>query len=83
MTENYDSDKYSCFEYGILFHTGGTFSLLNGGFSKNKIIFGVDMSPSVHVDNKRKVILIPGEGTTQGLDDTILTAEAQYSTSFT
>ena len=33
------------------------------------------MSSSVHVDNKKKYILILGEGPTQGLDDTTLTAE--------
>ena len=40
------------------------------------------MSSSVHVDNKGKVILILGEGPTQGLDDTT-TAEAKYPISFT
>ena len=33
------------------------------------------MSSSVHVDNKGKHILILGEGPTQGLDATTLTAE--------
>ena len=33
------------------------------------------MSSSVHVDNKKKVILILGEESTQGLDGTKLTAE--------
>ena len=33
------------------------------------------MSSSVHVDNKKKDILILGEGPTQGLDDTKLNAE--------
>ena len=37
------------------------------------------MSSSVHIDNKNKVILILGKGATQGLDDTTLIAEAQYS----
>ena len=44
---------------------------------KNVIIFGADMSSSVHVDNKGKDILILGEGPTQGLDDIILTTEAK------
>ena len=35
------------------------------GIVKNVIIFGVDMSSSVHVDNKKKDILILGEGPTQ------------------
>ena len=41
------------------------------------------MSPSVHVDNKKEDILILGKGTAQGLDDTILTAEKNYSIIFT
>ena len=45
---------------------------------KNVIIFGADMSSYVHVDNKKKNILILGEGLTQGVDDTTLTAEAKY-----
>ena len=51
------------------------FSFPSGGFGKNVIIFGADRSFSVHVDNKKKDILILGEGPTQGLDDTTLTAE--------
>ena len=36
------------------------------------------MSSSVHIENKN-YILVPGIGLTQGLDDPILTVEAQYS----
>ena len=38
-------------------------------FDRNVIIFRVDMSSSVHVDNKGKEILILGKGPTQGLGD--------------
>ena len=41
------------------------------------------MASSVHIDNKEKDILILGEGPTQGLDDTTLTAESKYSINFT
>ena len=41
------------------------------------------MSSSVHADNKKKDILILGEGPTQGLDGTKLTAELKYSINFT
>ena len=41
------------------------------------------MSSSVHIDNKGKDILILGEGPTQAMDDTTLTAEAIYSINFT
>ena len=37
----------------------------------------------MHIDNKNKDILIIGEGPTQGLDDTVLTAEAKYPINFT
>ena len=36
------------------------------------------MSSSVHIDNKGKDSLILGKRQTQGIDDTILTAEAKY-----
>ena len=49
----------------------------------NVIIFGVDMSSSLHVDNMGKYILILGEGPRQGLDDTTLTVEAKYPINFT
>ena len=52
-------------------------------YRKKLIIFGVDMSSSVHVDNKERDILILGEGPTQGLDSTIFTAEAKYPINFT
>ena len=50
---------------------------------KNAIIFGADMRSSVHTDNNGKDTLIRGEGSTQGLDDTTLTAEAIYPINFT
>ena len=40
------------------------------------------MTSSVHVDNKEKDILNPGEGPTQGLNLT-LSAEAKYPINFT
>ena len=40
------------------------------------------MSSSANINNKGKDILITGEGPTQGLDDTTLTAEAIYPINF-
>ena len=40
------------------------------------------MNSSVHIVNTGKDILIPGKGPSQGLDDNILTAGAQYSINF-
>ena len=74
MTKNNDIDKYKYSGYGIGFDRKGKFSLGNE-FGRNCIIFGVDMSSSVHIDNKKKDILILGEGSTQRLDGTTLTVE--------
>ena len=38
-----------------------------------------DKSLSAHIDNKKKDILVLGTGPIQGLGNTTLTAEAQYS----
>ena len=40
------------------------------------------MSTSIHIDNKKKDILVLGRGPTQGLEST-LTAEKIYSINFT
>ena len=48
----------------------------------NVIIFGVDMSSSIHVHTKKNDILILGKGPTQELEHT-LTAENMYSINFT
>ena len=52
------------------------------GFGRNCIIFGVDMSSSVHADNKKKKLIL-GKGPTQGLDGTTVTAEKLHSINFT
>ena len=54
------------------------FPLPDGSVGKNVIIFGVDMSSPVHIDDKKKVILILVKGPAKWLDDTKLTAEACY-----
>ena len=78
LTKNSDIDKYKYYRCGIEFDRTGKFSLGNG-FGRNCIIFGVGMSSSVHVDNKKKDILILGEGLTQELDDTKLIAEKIFN----
>ena len=52
------------------------------GWKKNVIIFGADMSLSVHVDNYGKDILILREEPTPGLDATTLTAAVKYPINF-
>ena len=41
------------------------------------------MSSLVHIDNKKKDILILNKSPTDCLDDTMLTAENEYSINFT
>ena len=82
ITKNADIDKNKYSGYGPGFDRGTIYSVGNG-FGRNVIIFGVDMSSSVHVDNKGKDILILGKGPTQGLDEHSLTAEKIYSVNLT
>ena len=83
LTKNVDIDKYRYSGYGIGFDRKGSFSFPGSGFGQNVIIFGVDMSSSAHIDNKKKDILILGKGPTQGLGEHSLTAEKMYSINFT
>ena len=53
MTKNADIDKYQYSGYGIGFDRRGSFSFPGGEFGSNAIIFAVDMSSFVHVDNKK------------------------------
>ena len=71
LNKNADIDKYQHSGYGIRLDRRGAFSFPGDGFGQNVIIFGVDMSSSVHVDNKKKYILILGKGQTQGLEQNI------------
>ena len=82
MAKNIDLDKYASSGYSIEFGLRPEFSLSDGSVGKNVIIFGVDMSSSVHIGNKGKDILILCKDPTQGLVNTTLTAEAQYSINF-
>ena len=81
MTKNADIDKYGYSGYGIGFDRETSFSIGNE-IGKNVIIFGVDMSSSTKIDNRKKDILILGRGPTQGLEST-LSAEKMYSINFT
>ena len=82
LTKNADIDKYIYSGYGIGFDRRSSFSFPGGGFGQNVLVFGVDMSSSAHIDNKKKDILVLGKGPTQGLEHT-LTAEKMYSINFT
>ena len=74
LTKNSHIDKYGYSGYGIGFNSKGTFSYPSGEIGQNVIIFGADMSSSVHANNKAQSILVLGEGFKQGLGDTTLYA---------
>ena len=80
--KNADLDKYGYIGYSIGFDARLQFPLANGSCVKNVIIFGVNNSSSVPADNKKRNISVLGEGPTQGLDDTTITAEGKYSINF-
>ena len=83
LHQNADLDKYEYNSYGTGIDSRSEFSLPDGTIGKNVIAFGADLRSSVHVNNKGNDILILGEGPTQGLDDTTLTAEAKHPINFT
>ena len=64
LTKSAHIDKYKYSGYGIGFDRGEGYLLHSGRFGRNITIFGVDMTSSVHVDNKGKDILILGKGPT-------------------
>ena len=65
----------------IGFDRRGSFSFPGGEFGQNVLVFGVDLSFSAHIDDKKKILVL-GIGPTQGLEHT-LTAEKIYSINFT
>ena len=82
LTKYADIDKCKHSGYGIGFHRHGSFSFPGIGLGRNVKVFGVDTISFVHVDNKKKDILILGVGPTQGLEHT-LTAEKTNLVNFT
>ena len=80
LAKNADPDKYSYSENGIRLNSRLEFSFTDSSSDKNVINFGVDMSSSVH--NIKIDVRIIGRVPTQGLDDTMIRAEAKYSMNF-
>ena len=81
LTKNSVIDKYRYSGYGIGFDRETSF-LFGNEVCKNVIIFGVDMSSSSKIDNRKKDILILGKEPTQELEH-ILSAEKLYLINFT
>ena len=82
LTKNADIDKYKYSGCGIGFDRHGYFSHPSSGTGRNVIIFGVDMSSSTKIDNRKKDILSLGKCPTQGLEYTLST-EKMNSINFT
>ena len=82
LTKNAEIDRCGYSGYGIGFDRHGSFSFPGTGLGRNVIIFGVDMSSSTKIDNRKKDILILGKTPTQGLEH-MLSAEKMYSINFT
>ena len=82
MTKNAEINKYKYSGYGIAFDRHECFSSPAIGLRRNVIVFGVDMSSSTKIDNRRKDILILGKGPTRGLEHTI-SAKTMHLINFT
>ena len=61
--------------YGICFDGGGTFTKGNITSGKNVIIFGADMSFSIHANNRTNNIYVLGDFLVQGINGTSIYAE--------
>ena len=90
ITKNADTSKYNYKEYGICFDEGGQFDqkITEGGFAhttnaRNVLIFGVDMSFSVHATNRANHIYVMGKEFVQGINDTTIYAEKSFYRNFT
>ena len=94
ITKNADTSKYDHKGYGICFDEGGTFShkitedgRVHATMGRNAIIFGVDMSSSIHATNRANHIYAMGEGLVgivgEGIHDTTLYTEKNYWRNFT
>ena len=55
FTKHVNIDRYGYSGYGVGFDRKGSFSFSGGGYDQNVLIFGVDMSSSIHIDNKKKI----------------------------
>ena len=85
-----DNDKNNYKGYGICFDERSEFghTITEGGRAhttdaRNALIFGADMSFSVHGTNRANHIYLMGTGLTQGINDTTIYAEKNFYRNFT
>ena len=90
ITKNADTSKYDYKGYGICFDERSEFghTITEGGFAhttdaRNALIFGADMSFSVHKTNRANHIYVMGDRLTQGIHDTTLYVEKNFYRNFT
>ena len=89
ITKNADTSKYDYKGYGICFGERSEFghTITESGFAhttdaRNVLIFGADMSFSVHKTNRANHIYLMGTGLTQAIHDTMLYAEKNLYRNF-
>ena len=85
ITKNVDTSKDDYKGYGTCFDEGGTFShkitedgRVHATMGRKAIIFGVDISSSIHATNRADHIYVMSEGFVQGIHDTTIYAEKNY-----
>ena len=84
-----DNDKNNYKGYGISFERSEFgHTITEGGFThttdaRNVLIFGADMSFSIHATNRANHIYLMGTGLTQGINDTTIYAEKNFYRNFT
>ena len=90
ITKNADYSKNNYTGYGLCFDEGGEFShtVRQRNFdrttdARNVIIFGVDMSSSIHATNRANNIYVLGKKFIQGINDTTIYAEKLFHNNFT
>ena len=91
ITENATNNSKNNYKgYGICFDERSQFghTVTEGGFThttngRNVLIFGADMSFSVHATNRANHIYLMGDGLTHGINDTTIYVEKNYYRNFT
>ena len=85
-----DNSKINYKGYGICFDERSEFghTITEGGHAhitdaRNVLIFGADMSFSVHATNRANHIYLMGTGLTQGINDTTIYSEKNFYRNFT